>query len=518
MQLNKMAAMVLQYIMMRKFFINRYGIILFVILSIFVDLKGAEIDENELALHHFMQGEFLMNQGNYALAVLEFQDAIDLDPNAATIHVSIADAYRKLGKIKRSENHLKIAIELDPDEIEAQEMLAEIFIKKKDYNAAKMVFEKLYEIDANNLDYIFALADLARIQKDWELAINYYIEAYNTNSIAINGLEQALQIAIATNDFLKAEEICNFFLKEDSNNSKILLTLKDLSLFNENYEAAIEAINKLEKINGKSTELSIQKSAIYEELQDQKQAMDVLLDSFKNDSNNIDILNSLVNLFIDQKNNEQAAIYNEKIISLFPDDPRGYINTAIIAMSNKNPDKAILSLSQHSDKFSSNFTIQYLLGTAFYQIKDYTSAKIYLLNALRIFPQSKNARHNLALIYDTISEWEKSDNIYMELINDDSTDAQAYNNYAYSLVERGINITFALELAKNAVRLEPKSAAYLDTLGWIYYKMSSHEKALKYIRESLSLDPENATIREHFDQIIKDKAETNIPKLHQVEN
>ena len=493
-------------------------IILLVILSFFVDLKGAEIDESELALHHFMQGEFLMNQGNYALAVLEFQDAVDLDPNAATIHVSIADAYRKLGKIKRSENHLKIAIELDPDEIEAQEMLAEIFIKKKDYNAAKMVFEKLYEVDTNNLDYIFALADLARIQKNWELAINYYIEAYNTNSIAINGLEQALQIAIATNDFLKAEEICNYFLKEDSDNSKILLTLKDLSLFNENYEAAIEAINKLEKINGKSPELSIQKSAIYEQLQDQSQAMDVLLQSFENDSTNIDILNSLVNLYIDQKNNEQATIYNEKIITIFPDDPRGYINTAIIAMGNKNPDKAILSLSQYSDKFSSNFTIQYLLGTAFYQIKDYTNAKIYLLNALKIFPQSKNARHNLALIYDTISEWEKSDNIYMQLINDDSTDAQAYNNYAYSLVERGINITFALELAKNAVRLEPKSAAYLDTLGWIYYKLSSHEEALKYIRESLSLDPENATIREHFDQIIKDKAETNIPKLHQVEN
>ena len=191
--------------------IKQNGITLLVILSFFVDLKGAEIDESELALHHFMQGEFLMNQGNYALAVLEFQDAVDLDPNAATIHVSLADAYRKLGKIKRSENHLKIAIELDPDEIEAQEMLAEIFIKKKDYNAAKIVFEKLHDIDANNLDYIFALADLARIQKNWELAISYYIEAYNTNSIAINALEQALQIAIATNDFLKAEEICNYF-------------------------------------------------------------------------------------------------------------------------------------------------------------------------------------------------------------------------------------------------------------------------------------------------------------------
>ena len=42
-------------------------------------LKGSEFEDSEIALHHFMQGEFLMNQGNYSLAILEFQDAIDLD-------------------------------------------------------------------------------------------------------------------------------------------------------------------------------------------------------------------------------------------------------------------------------------------------------------------------------------------------------------------------------------------------------------------------------------------------------
>ena len=49
--------------------------------------------QKELALHHFMQGEFLTSQGNYALAILEFQDAIALDPNAATIHIT--DAWEK---------------------------------------------------------------------------------------------------------------------------------------------------------------------------------------------------------------------------------------------------------------------------------------------------------------------------------------------------------------------------------------------------------------------------------------
>ena len=134
-------------------------------------------------------------------------------------------------------------------------------------------------------------------------------------------------------------------------------------------------------------------------------------------------------------------------------------------MANKNPEEAIKSLSPHIKKFTKNFTFQYLIGTAFYQIKDYDSSLTYLNKALQIYPHSKNTKHNLALIYDSIGEWDKSDKLYMELISKDSTDAQAYNNYAYSLVERDENIEFALELAKNAIRPEPKSAAYLDTLG-----------------------------------------------------
>ena len=61
--------------------------------------------DKDLALHFFMQGEFLIKQGNYAAAVLELQEAIDLDPNVPTIHVSIADAYIRLGKNRRAENH-----------------------------------------------------------------------------------------------------------------------------------------------------------------------------------------------------------------------------------------------------------------------------------------------------------------------------------------------------------------------------------------------------------------------------
>jgi len=496
---------------------DRFNIKYFILFCVtFFELCASNLDQNELALHHFMQGEYLMNQGNYALAVLEFQDAIELDPNAPTIHVSISDAYMRLGKIKRAEDHLEIAIELDPNENEAFEMLGQLFVSQKRFFDAEKVFKKLSLSSPDNIDYIFALADLAQIQNEWDLAIDYYIKGYELNNLAINGLEQALQIALTTNKLKRAENICELLLREDPKNIVLLQTMKDLTLFNKNYNYALEILNKIETISGDTPDISIQKSLIYEELNQPVEAIDVVIEYFKKDSQNVDILNRLVTLFIDQNENKKARIYNEKIIDNFPEDPRGFINNAIISMSDKEPETAVSILSPHAEKFSMNFMFNYLLGTAYYQIKDYDNSKDFLLKALSIYPQSRNTKHNLALIYDSSGEWAESDKLYMELISSDSTDAQAYNNYAYSLVERNINIQFALELAKNAIRIAPKSAAYLDTIGWIYYKLKQYDEALGYIKESLVLDSENITIKEHFDEIVKQKAEMNKSKVQQI--
>ena len=369
----------------------------------------------------------------------------------------------------------------------------------------------------DNLEYLFTLADLARLQKNWDLAIDYYIEGYQIKSMSINGLEQALQIALTSSSFDRAEEICGLLLEDDPDNIKFLETIRDLTLFSRKFDVALEMIHRIENIQGTTTELLIQKSALYEELNDPEKALNVMFDAFEIDSLNVNVLHRIVSLLLDKEEDEKAILYNQLIIDHFPDDPRGFINNAVMALSGKKPEEAILALSPHLDRFSQDFTMQYLLGTAYYQFKDYGNAIIHLSQALSIFPESRNTKHNLALIYDTTGEWDRSDKLYMELISTDSTDAQAFNNYAYSLVERGEDVEFALELAMNAVRLAPKSAPYLDTIGWIYFKMNRYEEAVDFIRQSLSIDPENNTIKEHLDEVVKAKSKETIPKIHQVE-
>jgi tetratricopeptide (TPR) repeat protein len=187
----------------------------------------------------------------------------------------------------------------------------------------------------------------------------------------------------------------------------------------------------------------------------------------------------------------------------FSDAPSGYINAAIISLNNDMPEEAIKYIEPVIDKHNNNYSALYLLGTSYFQIKDLTNAERYLKQSLNVFPQSRTSKHTLAMIYDQTGIWIKSDSLYFDLINSDSTDAQAYNNLAYSLVERGANLELALEMSLIATRLEPGSAPYLDTLGWIYYNLEQYEKALEHVQKSYSIDSDNPVIVEHLADILK---------------
>ena len=55
------------------------------------EVLASEPKENPQAIAHFMDGQLFMAQGNYSMAILEFQDAMELDPKVAAITVSMAE-------------------------------------------------------------------------------------------------------------------------------------------------------------------------------------------------------------------------------------------------------------------------------------------------------------------------------------------------------------------------------------------------------------------------------------------
>lgn len=77
-------------------------------------------------------------------------------------------------------------------------------------------------------------------------------------------------------------------------------------------------------------------------------------------------------------------------------------------------------------------------------------------------------------------------------------DAEIANYLGYFYAEKNVNLERALELTKMAVAKEPRNAAFVDSLGWVYYKLGIIDKAIEYLRRSVHLQPADGTVRLHL--------------------
>ncbi|MDX1419007.1 MAG: tetratricopeptide repeat protein [Rubricoccaceae bacterium] len=75
------------------------------------------------------------------------------------------------------------------------------------------------------------------------------------------------------------------------------------------------------------------------------------------------------------------------------------------------------------------------------------------------------------------------------------------NNYAYTLAERGERLDEALAMAERAVAGEPNSAYFLDTLGWVLFKLGRLDAAADAIERAIAADDQFPLLYEHLGDV-----------------
>lgn len=67
----------------------------------------------------------------------------------------------------------------------------------------------------------------------------------------------------------------------------------------------------------------------------------------------------------------------------------------------------------------------------------------------------------------------------------DYTYTMSMNNIGYALADGNSELPQALEFVRQAVELAPLQPAYIDSLGWVYYRMGEHRKAAFYLERAI---------------------------------
>jgi len=75
------------------------------------------------------------------------------------------------------------------------------------------------------------------------------------------------------------------------------------------------------------------------------------------------------------------------------------------------------------------------------------------------------------------------------------------NYLGYMLADQNVRLQEAQDLIRRAVKLDPNNYAFLDSLGWVYYRLNRLDEAEQQLTRSLQLMSKDPTIHEHLGDV-----------------
>ena len=114
-------------------------------------------------------------------------------------------------------------------------------------------------------------------------------------------------------------------------------------------------------------------------------------------------------------------------------------------------------------------------------------------------PWTKQAKFSLSAVYVQLGELKRGEEILEKFLAENPDDIGVNNDLGYLYADQGKNLEKARKMITKAVEAEPDNAAYLDSMGWVLFKLGEHKEAITWLVKATKLETGNdATIWEHL--------------------
>lgn len=120
------------------------------------------------------------------------------------------------------------------------------------------------------------------------------------------------------------------------------------------------------------------------------------------------------------------------------------------------------------------------------------------------FGEDRNLVFLRAATLERLDKVDEAAELFAKLVEIEPDDADAANYLGYMWADREMNLEEALELIARAVALEPDNSAFLDSLGWVHYRLGDLEQAVHWLRRAADLggDLGDGTIYCHLGEVL----------------
>lgn len=419
---------------------------------------------------NFQYAQVLTKLGRGAESKQYLERAVAVDPTFGPAIMQLLEMYQQENEWDKAAAILQPLVEEDPLNFEMQRQQAYYFLRAGDARNAEQRFRALVAADPNDARSLFYLAESLNDLEQYAEAEALFkkllaadpkdTDVMASHAISLAGQKKWDQAAEAFQQLLTAPDL------PDHVSALARTQLAFIDLQKKNYEAAVETA----------------RSAFVFRDKPNAQAINIALEALKK-----------------QSKYDDAVALLEPLLAKHQDDP--FLNARYIEA---------LTRAGQKGKAAQHAALQTKLGTrntiaaaeAYVQAGDTAAAVAHMKAAVGAKPEEVDLQFELGSVLERAGDHAGAEKAFLALLEKNPDHAPTLNYLGYMWAESGKNLERAHEMLVRAVSQEPNNGAYVDSLGWVYFRLGNLELAEKYLTDATSLVPRDPTVHEHLGDVL----------------
>jgi tetratricopeptide (TPR) repeat protein len=222
-----------------------------------------------------------------------------------------------------------------------------------------------------------------------------------------------------------------------------------------------------------------------------------------NDDNAVRGYTNIIDTYRDAKQWSQATAVAQEAVAKYPNDRSLKIALAGQLVDNGQVDAGLAqakSLLKGGDS-KDDREIYVAISNIYSRLKRWKEAEEAITQADKL-SKTPDEKEYVAFVQGSIYERQKKYDLaeerFKRVLANDPLNAQALNYLGYMLADRGLRLEEAVGYLKKALEIDPQNAAYLDSIGWAYYKQGNYDLAEANLLKAISKSNNDATLHEHI--------------------
>jgi tetratricopeptide (TPR) repeat protein len=495
----------------------------FFLLCLIIIGSGCSADPNVKKQKYLESGNRYFEKAQYREAVIQFSNAVQVDPRFAAAHFRIAESYLKMKVWSDAYRELERTVELDPTNIKAEVDLAGMLIGSKAYDRAQQTLDSIFKLDPNSSDGHALLANLNRAQGKQKAAVKEMQQAISIDPRRADYYVQFAGLQAGDNDLPGAEASMKKALAVDQTFTPAITGLAMIYQAEGRWPEAEQQLRQGIGLQAKDLELRRSLARLYYIEQRKTDAEQVALQAKKDfgdmpagyrflgeyyvaigDSDkafaefsslyndhpqDVNTEKDYIQLLLAHNRIDEATKLNDKILKKNPKDAGAQLLRGRILVLQQKYADAIPVLEGVAKNEADNAAAHYTLGIALNAKGETGRAEQEWRQAAQLAPQMNDAQLALAQVALRKGDLDLLEQAASQLIRNSSNNAQGYMLRAQAEIGRKQIRNAEADLTK-AIELDSNNSVFYATLGQVKLEQGNSDEAQKLFEESLTRNPD----------------------------